>query len=756
MNKHLNRAANLLLLILAIFPQLYLIIESLGCTVSSSFPLWVLALCIGTWYAASFRRGILIGMPSSALLLFLAYRRYGANPAVELTDLFDKVTGVYYEHIYAPGQSYDFLNAVSSHTLVLLLFAFLLSAYMAAALTSRNGRVIMSLMGTCPFFACCLFVNGMPSAAPVVGMMLFWSLLLVSGGSYLPDSNDGKAVFITALPLCLLLCAVLWLNKPEDYRYDEQDAAFSEYFDDLSRLLGRRIRGSDLFNLPHDSIPDSQGLALTESEPESMQDRAEEDSDTADHDQSSPWMTQEGDMELDQPFDPELLQKQLISVQAEYSGNLYLRTVSYGEYTGTGWRKADNNAPSSSLPFTAHAVENLGEASRLSVKSYADLAYICIPYYSDTAQLSDSSVPSRNQHSYDIDYIRYNGDFSGIRLPKDYLEAELAYALYAHSYYTRLPEETRSALLSLAEQEGVRADSPDVIQWVADYVQSAGEYDLETQFYPSSDYALYFLTEAHRGYCIHFATAAAAMYRSLGIPARVTEGFLIRTDAGQFTNVTGADAHAWVEVYQDGVGWIPVEVTGHSGLEPENDAVTEGTDTPEDPQQEEQTQTEDTQEAESEPQPAETQTAEPDPVQVTEPSLDVGIIAQPDLQEPSPTSRPFPWKAVRWVLLVLLLLSLLPLWYLLQKRRNQNQITQPNGRKAAVAIWKLAAKISAYGAKMPEPIRNTAEKASFSAHSISQAELETCRALLEQMAQETYAELRWTKKIRFRYLQGLR
>ncbi|MDY5575973.1 MAG: transglutaminase domain-containing protein [Lachnospiraceae bacterium] len=63
------------------------------------------------------------------------------------------------------------------------------------------------------------------------------------------------------------------------------------------------------------------------------------------------------------------------------------------------------------------------------------------------------------------------------------------------------------------------------------------------------------------GYCIHFASAAVMMFRSMGIPARYAEGFLVKGGESLYYEVPDNAAHAWVEIYQEGLGWIPVEVT---------------------------------------------------------------------------------------------------------------------------------------------------------------------------------------------------
>jgi protein-glutamine gamma-glutamyltransferase len=78
-----------------------------------------------------------------------------------------------------------------------------------------------------------------------------------------------------------------------------------------------------------------------------------------------------------------------------------------------------------------------------------------------------------------------------------------------------------------------------------------------------------FVTHTHEGYCQHFAGAMALMLRYLGIPSRVAAGFTSgvydRKD-GEWI-VSDRDAHAWVEVWFRGWGWLPFDPTpGRSGL----------------------------------------------------------------------------------------------------------------------------------------------------------------------------------------------
>ena len=74
-----------------------------------------------------------------------------------------------------------------------------------------------------------------------------------------------------------------------------------------------------------------------------------------------------------------------------------------------------------------------------------------------------------------------------------------------------------------------------------------------------------FVTRTKAGYCQHYAGAMAVMLRMLGIPARVAVGFTSGTYDGQRWTVTDHDAHAWVEAWFRGYGWVPFDPTPGRG-----------------------------------------------------------------------------------------------------------------------------------------------------------------------------------------------
>jgi transglutaminase-like putative cysteine protease len=90
-------------------------------------------------------------------------------------------------------------------------------------------------------------------------------------------------------------------------------------------------------------------------------------------------------------------------------------------------------------------------------------------------------------------------------------------------------------------------------------------YDEHPPFVPGVPALVAFVTETHRGYCQHFAGAMALMLRYLGIPARVAAGFSSGTYADGTWTVTDHDAHAWVEVWFRGYGWLPFDPTPGRG-----------------------------------------------------------------------------------------------------------------------------------------------------------------------------------------------
>ncbi|MGH3898380.1 MAG: transglutaminaseTgpA domain-containing protein [Pseudonocardiaceae bacterium] len=99
-----------------------------------------------------------------------------------------------------------------------------------------------------------------------------------------------------------------------------------------------------------------------------------------------------------------------------------------------------------------------------------------------------------------------------------------------------------------------------VNQWF-NQPSSGFSYDLQTAPGNSGDALVDFLFTGHRGYCEQFASAMAIMLRTLHVPARVAVGFTPGITTGDSRLITTEDAHAWVEVWFPGAGWLPFDPT---------------------------------------------------------------------------------------------------------------------------------------------------------------------------------------------------
>lgn len=109
---------------------------------------------------------------------------------------------------------------------------------------------------------------------------------------------------------------------------------------------------------------------------------------------------------------------------------------------------------------------------------------------------------------------------------------------------------------------GTATDPYDITLRIENYLRSRYRYSLEV---PASRFAspiAAFLLGEGVGYCQHFAGAMAVLLRLNGIPARVAVGFTTGESVGTWTYiVTTNNAHAWVEVYFSGIGWLPFDAT---------------------------------------------------------------------------------------------------------------------------------------------------------------------------------------------------
>ncbi len=133
--------------------------------------------------------------------------------------------------------------------------------------------------------------------------------------------------------------------------------------------------------------------------------------------------------------------------------------------------------------------------------------------------------------------------------------------------YTEAPEDPRYAALADQMLERLRpeyrADPLARALIVKETLEETGTYSLKSKHAEAADPTADFLFGDRVGYCVHFAHAAAYLLRTLGVPARVAAGYAApsrdRGD-GSALLLRAGNAHAWPEIYLDGVGWTVVDI----------------------------------------------------------------------------------------------------------------------------------------------------------------------------------------------------
>ena len=128
--------------------------------------------------------------------------------------------------------------------------------------------------------------------------------------------------------------------------------------------------------------------------------------------------------------------------------------------------------------------------------------------------------------------------------------------------YLQLPGDLDPHIAQLAKQQTASSTTMyDKVVALETYLRNNYTYDTNINLPPDQEGVSWFLFRSHRGFCNYFASSMVVMARSLGIPARVVAGYTNGTlDPKTHQRVIrGTDAHAWVQVYFAGYGWVNFE-----------------------------------------------------------------------------------------------------------------------------------------------------------------------------------------------------
>lgn len=183
-------------------------------------------------------------------------------------------------------------------------------------------------------------------------------------------------------------------------------------------------------------------------------------------------------------------------------------------------------------------------------------------YYSENA---DDFNNSYYNDEYDNDLFNENGEILyGRTKDNEYDNYISNYIDDIRSQYLQLPDTVTNRVYELAHEitDSYNSDY-DKAKAIESYLRTL-EYTLKPGNLPDGyDFVDYFLFEGKKGYCTYFATAMCVLARSVGIPSRFVTGYAGPNSLtqGQTAVITNAQAHAWPEIFIDGLGWIQFEPT---------------------------------------------------------------------------------------------------------------------------------------------------------------------------------------------------
>ena len=474
------------------------------------------------------------------------------------------------------------------------------------------------------------------------------------------------------------------------------------------------------------------------------------------------------------------LGRTVMRAKSDTPGVIYLRENTYGRYTDDGWKQLvfdgdETNVRNASAQAASAQIlaANPVLVSRLTLDG-ARSSLLFSPYYFYDASIpyvldGDSRIDNPDRISdYEIAFYRFSGDFHslqyhassasvGLTMLMDYAEKTLPAYLEIDG---ALAQELRAILedhgivshtdnLLTVNDDGTvttyyGSDLWDTVSDITYFVRGTAEYSLNAPKNTTDrDFVLWFLEDAEYGYCTHFATAEVMLLRACGIPARLASGFLcnIKT-AENWTAIKDSNAHAWVEVFDVHLGWIPVEATppgtASDGINPD-DIIVGVTPTPSsgepDADTEEVTETDET----TVPAVTETITEEISPTETTPPPQEQTDPESTDTAADTtdigthgdvPVDLSRLMHTIGRILLILIgigaVLAIPILFRQFGKKRVSALLTPAEEERNASALRLYRRCVSlarACGEDIPAALTAIAEKARFSQHLLSREEL---------------------------------
>ncbi|MGW8954522.1 transglutaminase family protein [Streptomyces sp. NPDC055709] len=283
---------------------------------------------------------------------------------------------------------------------------------------------------------------------------------------------------------------------------------------------------------------------------------------------------------LNQPESREWLK---YKTNADATGDMYLRIMALDQFDGGAWKFSVRKV--TDIPERLPQPEGLGSGvgtteirTNISAAGAYKQGWLPMPYPATNVSVDGDwrFDPARRTIVGDRGQTTGGLQYSVTSLQVKPTAEQLAGAPKAPASvleeYTKVPDALPADVpaTALRVTKGAANDYERAVKlqdWFA--VDGGFTYDTQVESGGGAQAISRFLKNKE-GFCIHFSFSMAAMARTLGIPARVAVGFTPGSPAtGGAMSVSNQDAHAWPELYFEGVGWTRFEPTPTRGNAPD-------------------------------------------------------------------------------------------------------------------------------------------------------------------------------------------
>jgi transglutaminase-like putative cysteine protease len=272
---------------------------------------------------------------------------------------------------------------------------------------------------------------------------------------------------------------------------------------------------------------------------------------------------------------------ELLRVRTDDNEPFYLRLATLERFTGTGWTLRDLRAePQARVSRGVPDVSGLdadtptrSQSTTIQIRGLTQSPYL--PLYSDPTSIN---VDGDWRFDRNSEAVFSTGDNKTKGLTYQFNSKRVLYTSSMLADAPELPANNPVARYTVLDnpEPSVKKQVNELIAGKTSEYQkvlainnffspeNGFTYSLKTAAGTSESAIVSFL-QNRQGYCEQYASAMAYMVRVAGLPARVAIGFGYGTHKGNYWSVTSYDAHAWVEVYFSGLGWVPFDPTPSTG-----------------------------------------------------------------------------------------------------------------------------------------------------------------------------------------------